>query len=185
VTHAGSLIRRATQDDVPEIAAIWTRSSERLARMGLDQWQYPVRTALLRDHVAAGTCWVIEDGSGDAIGTVTVDGHADPKLWQPSDEPDAAYYVHRLVLDDRARHAELGSAVLDWASRRALADGKRWMRLDAWTSNPGLHRYYLDRGFRYVRTIQAPDVPSGVLFERDASVTLDRGPSINERALPN
>ena len=117
------------------------------------------------------------------IGTVTVDDFADPRLWQPADEPGRAYYVHRLVLEDAARGSELRSAVLDWASEQAEAAGRKWLRLDAWSSNPGLHRYYLDHGFRHVRTVTGPDIPSGVMFERDATTQLGRGPELNQRCV--
>jgi GNAT superfamily N-acetyltransferase len=175
-------IRRARREDATTIAEMWTRASQQLRDRGLDQWQYPVRMPRIYENIDAGTCWMLENPDGQVIGTVTVDDFADPNLWKPDDQPESAYYLHRLVLTDAERGNELGSAVLDWASRRARADGKRWLRLDAWTSNPGLHRYYLDRGFRHVRTVEGPDVVSGVLFERDSATTLNRGCRIIERA---
>jgi GNAT superfamily N-acetyltransferase len=178
-------IRRAQPQDVPTIATIWTRASEQLGRQGLDQWQYPVRIGRIEEHVAAGTCWIVEAHPGHVIGTVTVDGFADPQLWQPSDEPNSASYVHRMVLTDEARGSDLGSAILDWAATRAAADGKRWLRLDAWTTNPGLHRYYLNRGFHHVRTVEGPQIVSGVLLQRDANLVLGRGPAVLEPSLPN
>jgi GNAT superfamily N-acetyltransferase len=132
-------------------------------------------------NIAAGNCWLIDDPAGTVIGTVTVDDYADPKLWKPEDEPDRALYVHRLVLEDTARGSELGSAVLDWAGEQAETAGRKWLRLDAWSSNPGLHRYYLNHGFRHVRTVTAPDIPSGVRFERDATIRLGRGPQLQQR----
>lgn len=173
-------IRRATAQDEQTVTHLWVRAAELLRELGTDQWQYPVRTENIRQAIATGTCWIVENDGGDPIGTVTLDDVADPRLWTPADQPDQAYYVHRLVLAPHVRGDELGSAILDWAGGRAKGDGKRWLRLDAWSANPGLHRYYLNRGFQFIRQVEAPGVVSGVLFQRDASISLGKGPEIKE-----
>ena len=38
-----------------------------------------------------------------------------------------------------------------------------------WTDNICLHRYYQERGFRHVRTLDLSDYPSGALFQRQAT----------------
>jgi hypothetical protein len=42
------------------------------------------------------------------------------------------------------------------------------VRIDVWTDNVGLHRYYEQRGFKHVRTLDL-DYPSGALFQRPAT----------------
>ena len=42
-------------------------------------------------------------------------------------------------------------------------------RIDVWTDNIGLHRYYENRGFKHVRTLDLADYPSGALFQRPAT----------------
>lgn len=59
--------------------------------------------------------------------------------------------------------------MLAWAARRATRAGKPLLRLDAWKSNPGLHRYYLSQGFQLVRVVDLPHRRSGALFERPSS----------------
>lgn len=44
--------------------------------------------------------------------------------------------------------------------------GTRWLRIDVWTTNPALQRYYQGQGFRHVRTLANTDYPSGALFQR-------------------
>ena len=89
------------------------------------------------------------------------------------------------MLAQTERGTELGSAILDWASLTAKADGKRWLRLDAWTANLSLLCYYLTHGFEHVRTVEGDGIVSGALFERDAGITLDREPQVLEQSLPN
>jgi hypothetical protein len=172
------LIRPAAPDEVTDIAALWDESSNWLGRRGTDQWQYPVRIDRIRAEVGAGDSWVVRADGGTLLATVTLeDGESDTDLWAP-DHLDIALYVHRLVVTRSDHPADLGSAILDWAGRQASAAGRALLRLDAWTSNAALHRYYLDRGFRHVRTVDRPGVQSGALFERPASVQLGRGPAV-------
>jgi GNAT superfamily N-acetyltransferase len=126
-----------------------------------------------------GTCWLVTANDGRTVGTITVESQADP-YWLPSDDPDNALYIHRMVVDNGARGSELGSALLDWAARRARQAGRSWLRLDAWKSNPALHKYYLDRGFSLVRIDDNPSDPSGACFQRPASVELHLGPDVSE-----
>ncbi|MEO7194991.1 MAG: GNAT family N-acetyltransferase [Pseudonocardiaceae bacterium] len=173
-------VRRAsTEDDIVEVAAMWTRAAAWLRGKCLDQWQYPVKWENIRRTVADGTCWLATDRDNRAIGTITVEFAADP-YWDPSDDPDNALYIHRMVVEAPARGNELGSALLDWAARRARKAGKAWLRLDAWKSNPALHQYYLDRGFTLVRIDNNPADPSGVCFQRPATVEIHTGPDVTE-----
>ena len=120
-----------------------------------------------RTTSAGDQCWLVEE-DGRVIGTITTDDCADEEFWRPEDDPDDALYLHRMVTIREVAGREIGSALLDWASRRAAALGKRWVRLDAWRSNPGLQRHYANRGFQLVRTVELPHRQSGALFQRPA-----------------
>jgi GNAT superfamily N-acetyltransferase len=170
-------VRRATSADEDLVADMWVRAAADLARAGLDQWQYPVKRHNIRAAIAAGTCWLATDSAGAVVGTITIDRDADPTMWPPEDCPSDALYLHRMITEPAAKGAELGSALIDWSACRAAEAGCRWIRLDAWRSNPGLWNYYADRGFELVRVV--PDASgSGACFQRDAAVQLGRGPTI-------
>lgn len=133
--------------------------------------------ALYRRRLPGNQCWLVEE-DGRVIGTITVDDCADEEFWGPEDDPDDALYLHRMVTVREVAGREIGSALLDWASHRAVSLNKRWVRLDAWRSNPELQRYYADRRFQHVRTVRLPHRRSGALFQRDAGVTLGLGPKV-------
>jgi hypothetical protein len=174
-------IRQAGELDITTVADLWTASAEWLGKQGFDQWQYPVRMDNIQRTTLAGSVWIVEDPTtGDAIGTITLDEDADPRLWIPSDAPEDALYLHRLVVSRLLSSRHIGSAVIDWACCRARLAGRHWLRLDAWTANTSLHRYYLEHSFRHVRTVQAPDIVSGALFERSTDTVLGLGPEIIE-----
>lgn len=178
-------IRSADEADLETVASLWNESAAWLREQGEDQWQYPVKRDNIRAAIDARTCWLVENEHGASVATVTLDTFADPTLWLADDDPDDALYVHRLVVRQDQRSRELGSAILDWASVFATRAGKRWLRLDAWTSNTRLHKYYLDRGFTLVRTVHGPGIVSGTLFERPAGQYLGRGPVILPNACSN
>lgn len=170
-------VRHATESDLPKVIVLWNAAQAWLREQGEDQWQYPVRVDGIEKAIFSKTCWLIESDN-IPLATVTLDDFADSQLWTAEDSPGDALYVHRLVVDRKAGHRDLGSAILDWAGIQASMAHKQWLRLDAWTSNARLQKYYRDRGFSLVRTITTPHVKSGALFQRKAGVTIGRGPVV-------
>lgn len=174
-----ALIRRANDSDAATVADLWTEASAWLRAQGSDQWQYPVRWENLNAAVQSGTCWVIEHASA-TIGTITLDGDADPMYWGPEDIPASALYAHRMVTARTARGMALGSAMLDWAGQKAQETGRTWIRLDAWRTNIRLREYYSSQGFELVRVVEDPRNGSGACFQRPAHVRLNVGPVLQE-----
>lgn len=171
-------IRRAHEADTATVVDLWEEAAVWLKAHGSDQWQYPVKVHNVQKAIRERACWIVENESVVPVATVTLDEHADPDLWKPTDDPGQALYVHRLVVGLSSRGGELGSAVLDWSSRKAKNAGKKYLRLDVWTSNMQLRQYYLDRGFTLVRIV--PHIEYGVLFQRPAQTVLGFGPAITE-----
>jgi GNAT superfamily N-acetyltransferase len=165
-----------SEQDVQTVAQLWNQSASWLAAHGYDQWQYPIRWDNLRRTIANQTCWLVNHDA-NAVGTITLEYQPDP-YWLPADQPDDGLYVHRMVVAETARGIDLGTALLDWAGRRTTAAGRHWLRLDAWKNNTDLHRYYLERGFTFVRIDDNPDDPSGACFQRPAAVQLGKGPTV-------
>jgi len=175
VTH---LIRRARPDEAGAVADMWAEAGRWLASIGSDQWQYPARAERIAASIAAGECWLV-DLDGVPVATITLDSCADPDFWTPEDEPGSALYVHRMVVRRTAAGGQLGSALLDWASARAEAAGRSWLRLDAWRTNQRLRAYYEGEGFALVRVVDVPHRRSGALYQRPAAVRLRRGPALS------
>lgn len=175
-------VRRAHDEgDIRTVTDMWVRAARRLADRGYDQWQYPVKIHNIRAAVAAGTCWLVNDPSEETAGTITVDDDAGTNLWHPSDNPTDALYLHRMITENGLAGIEAGSALMDWAARRATWQGKGWVRLDAWRTNPDLWHYYLKRGFEKVRIVNDP-TGSGACFQRPSNIQLEYGPRVREVA---
>jgi GNAT superfamily N-acetyltransferase len=177
------LIRPAAVLDLPAVVALLTEASAWLAARGSDQWQYPPRTDRIAAGIEAGTVWMAIQGQR-TVGTITVDDYADPEFWLPADNPADALYAHRIAITRTVAGQRVGVALLNWASLRAEAAGRTWIRLDAWATNNRLQRYYLALGWTHVRTVRLPHRGSGALFQRRAGTTTPGAPEIVERPNP-
>lgn len=174
---SGPTIRRATEADLSTVVELWEHAASWLSERSIDQWQYAPREDRIKANISAGECWIV-DVDQTPVATITVDEHADPDFWGQDEAAEPALYVHRMVVRRDIAGHELGSAMLDWASQRAAAEGKHWLRLDAWRSNGGLQSYYLDRGFTHLRTVEAEGRHSGALFQRAAGEVRGVGPEL-------
>jgi ribosomal protein S18 acetylase RimI-like enzyme len=168
-------IRRATTDDVPAIfgligeAAAWLQTAKRT-----NQWARPwpnkaARDARVRQGIKDRLTWMVED-NGTLVGTVTCREHGSELLWTPGELSDPAVYVSRLIVNRSHARRGIGATLLDWAGQHGAAGwNARWIRVDVWTTNDGLHGYYKGQGFRHLRTVEFEnewDYPSGALFQK-------------------
>lgn len=142
-----------------------------LAPLGTDQWALPFPTEHIAQSIKAGEVYVVrESPTADATATITLDTAADPLLWTPEERAEPALYVHKLTVDRRYAGQGLGTRLLDWAGDQAARRGAQWLRLDAWSTNTRLQRYYEDHGFRHLRTVPDPEVGgSGWVAQRPAA----------------
>ncbi|MEU1860588.1 GCN5 family acetyltransferase [Micromonospora aurantiaca (nom. illeg.)] len=168
------IIRPARMDDV-EVIMTWRRERVTwLAAKGEEQWSIPLPRSAVAATVSAGQTWMVWNGY-EPVATITltayvdVDGlwkpDRDPEaLWYPEDDPADALYAAKMMIPLRHKGENLGGEMLHWASGRAYEAGLTWLRLDAWTTNLRLHKYYLRQGFRHVRTVASR--VSGACFQR-------------------
>ncbi|GGO24125.1 hypothetical protein GCM10010116_48540 [Microbispora rosea subsp. aerata] len=164
-------LRRATPADLQGVLTLLARTAGWLNGLGVRQWPaggFPAER--IEPLIREGVMYVLDDGEGDAVpaATIAVDDHADAEFWTPADRPGDALYVHKLAVSRTYSGRGLGEALLDWATLRAAAHDRPYLRLDCAKDNPRLQAYYRRAGFRHVRTVDLPHRASGALFERDA-----------------
>jgi GNAT superfamily N-acetyltransferase len=124
----------------------------------------------VRRGIKGGLTWMVEDHRGSLVGTVTYRGKGNRKLWTRRELREPAVYVSRLIVAREHAGEHIGSALLDWAGQRGR---EQWdaasTRVDVWTTNEGLHAYYLRNGFSHLRTREFKDsweYPSAALFQK-------------------
>ena len=181
------IIQPAGRSDLPRLVELRNQSKAWLAAHGSDQWQNPwpnheAMVERLQASIDAGETWMVFDDQDQPVATLALDRYADPQLWTPEEREQPAFYLHRLIVDRAHAGRGYGTRLLDWACDHAAAEAALWVRIDVWTTNMPLQRYYLAHGFQHVRTLELTDCPSGALFQRLALPTPTH--NIIQRARP-
>ena len=158
-----------------------------------DQWEKPWPDPAARDErVLAGLrnekTWIVWDGDiGDiAAATVTITTRRNNAVWAKpactADLAERAVFVHRLITSRKYAGLGLGAELIDWAGLRGCREyGAKWIRIDVWRTNTGLHDYYQSKGFKPCGTCADPDYPSGALFEKPvAGIPVPTHPKFTE-----
>jgi ribosomal protein S18 acetylase RimI-like enzyme len=185
-------LRNATFDDLPGVLTLLAETAGWLNGRGIRQWPdggFPA--ARIEPLIEEGTLYVLDDdeeglgGSGERLSapaaTLALDDHADPEFWRRGDHPETGLYVHKLAVKRAVSGRGLGGTLLDWATLRVAASGRRWLRLDCSKDNPGLQGYYRKIGFRHVRTVDLPHRASGALFQRAVDLASPAVPRARRR----
>ncbi|WP_340559491.1 GNAT family N-acetyltransferase [Streptomyces sp. GSL17-111] len=154
------IIRLAQPQDVAQLLAFREEAASWLIQLGSDQWQRPYPADRLLATVQAGAVFMLDDGPVTAA-TITLDAIAEEGLWTDHELSEPSMFVTKLTVARSHAGANLGGRLLDWAGDRAYRAGAKWLRLDAWTTNEGLQRYYLERGFEHVRTVREGTAVNG------------------------
>lgn len=149
---------------------LWTKDT--------DQWAVPwpdekARDARVLRGLQRGKTWIVWDGDVPAA-TVTATARKNAAVWaEPActcDLAEWAVFVHRLITARKYAGRGLGAELIDWAGLRGQRlYGARWIRIDVWSTNQGLHDYYMKRGFQPCGFCADPAYPSGALFQKPVS----------------
>jgi GNAT superfamily N-acetyltransferase len=164
-------LRQAVADDIDTVHGLLLEASRWLRTKGTDQWAVPWpdadgRALRIRRAIAAGRTWIAWDGER-AAATITASPN-DHAIWPAENVRDPAVYVRRLVVGRAYSGHGLGAQLLDWAGLRASrGNGARWIRVDVWTTNTGLHDYYRRQGFEFCGFCDTiSEYPSRALFQK-------------------
>jgi GNAT superfamily N-acetyltransferase len=166
----------ATAENLNIILHLIRQASGWLEDKGTDQWKIPWPDEAQRDaRILRGlqrrATWIVRAGQRPAA-TVTVAQTPNMAVWRNAEcnVDDPAVYAHRLIIDRQFAGWGLGAELIDWTGLRAHQEnGAKWIRVDVWSTNKGLHKYYLDKGFEPCGSAPDPAYPSGMLFQKPVS----------------
>jgi hypothetical protein len=169
---------RDTGEDLDVVFSLIEDARRWLRTKDTDQWEKPwpdleSRNARVRRGVQRGRTWIVWDGTTPAA-MVTIATKRNTDVWSKQtctcDLSERAVFVHRLITGRSHAGLGLGAELIDWAGLRGRRDyGAKWIRIDVWSSNTALHKYYLDTGFELCGSYEDPGYPSGALFQKRVS----------------
>ncbi|MGW0968318.1 GNAT family N-acetyltransferase [Streptomyces sp. NPDC002516] len=154
------IITVAEPHDVTRLLAFRDEAAAWLRTLGSDQWSRPYPADKLLATIEAGMVFMLRDGH-TTVGTITLTPEAEAGLWTNDELGEPSMFVNKLTVAREYAGQNLGGRLLDWAGDRAYRSGAEWLRLDAWTTNESLQRYYLAQGFEYVRTVREGSAING------------------------
>jgi GNAT superfamily N-acetyltransferase len=154
------ILAPATPDDLPLLLAFREEAASWLSELGTDQWSRPYPADRLLATIEAGTVFMVRDGEATAA-TITLTPEAEEGLWSEEELREPSMFVNKLTVSREYAGQSLGGRLLDWAGDRAFHSSAKWLRLDAWTTNEALQRYYLRQGFEHVRTVREGSAVNG------------------------
>lgn len=160
-------VRPARPDELDLVVNWRDERAAWLGRQGRDQWGSgglgrASFIARVKASISAGETWILEK-SGQPAATIAIDQWSDPGLWSDAEMADALF-LHRLISPLDSGGFDVAGPLVSHALLLAAQQHKRWLRLDAWTSNTKLHTFWVRQGFEKVRTVPGPK--SGTLFQR-------------------
>ena len=160
------MIRKATEADIPAVAAIYERihDAEDAGRLttGWMRGVYPTE-ATAREALAAGELFVLEDGDVIAaaarINRVQVPVYARVK-WRYAAKDDQVMVLHTLTVDPPLAGRGYGRRFLEYYERYALENGCPVLRIDTNERNAAARAMYAGHG--YIESGVVPTVFNGI-----------------------
>jgi RimJ/RimL family protein N-acetyltransferase len=154
-------LQAATMEDIPSVVALLETAARWLHNKGIQQWESPLPASFLnfmKDEARAGRVFTVRAGEGnEPIATFRIAYH-DKQRWHDNGL-DCALYVYSLALRNDLHGAGIGVSIIDAIKQRAAQEQRRWLRLDCWSLNSRLKRYYAALGFTEVGNIKDNGFP--------------------------
>ncbi|GAA4105414.1 MULTISPECIES: GNAT family N-acetyltransferase [Streptomyces] len=154
------IITPAQPGDLAKLLAFREEAAAWLRELGSDQWSRPYPADRLMATIESGTVFMVCDGDATAA-TITLTPEAEAGLWTGDELGEPSMFINKLTVARTHAGQNVGGRLLDWAGDRAHRASAKWLRLDAWTTNEGLQRYYLRQGFDHVRTVREGGAVNG------------------------
>lgn len=161
------MIRKATHEDIPAIAAIYDEIHSREAAgevtTGWLRDVYPVRSTA-EAALERGDMFVQEDEEGRIIGTgiinqIQVDVYADGH-WQYPAEDHEVMVLHTLIIAGHVKGSGYGSEFLHFYESYAMDNGCKYLRLDTNARNIAARSFYKKHGYTEIGIV--PTVFNGI-----------------------
>jgi GNAT superfamily N-acetyltransferase len=155
----GLSVMLARAADADAVLTLLTEADEWMRRRGIEPGVPPVPLRdIISERIASAKCYVARQGgpAAEIVGAITLEW-MDDGVWRDRHPADDAGYVHGLV-SRRARAGQgIGLSLLRWASDRARAAGKQYLRLDCDGNNKALRAYYTEgAGLAYRGDVSTP-----------------------------
>jgi GNAT superfamily N-acetyltransferase len=150
-------VRAPLPGDGEGVAAAWVDCGRYYSQLDPELYQVPAGEdigsrfeQLLADDPGPGTCRLIADLSGEAVGYLVAllrPAATRPEAQFSRAKTRARVWVDLLIVQEHARGVGVGSALLTGAENWALEQGAALVELDTWERSPLSVPFYEHRGY--------------------------------------
>jgi ribosomal protein S18 acetylase RimI-like enzyme len=139
-------IQNSTNKDIDEIFRLYKIATDFQKEKFIVHWPVFERS-LIETEIAENRQWKIV--IDNKIACVWATTFSDPKIWEDRNV-DPAVYIHRIATNPEFRGKNLVGNIVESTKQYAMANKKRFIRMDTVGENPGLISYYTKCGFDFL-----------------------------------
>ncbi|MFT4105789.1 MAG: GNAT family N-acetyltransferase [Lacrimispora sp.] len=151
-------IKQGTEQDIHEISALYDAVIEYLeSHTNYTGWKkgiYPTRIQA-EEGVKEGTLYVALS-SGKFAGSVIVNQEQEPGYefisWKTPASPEEVAVVHTFLVHPDYLKFGVGRALMEFAEKKAIEEGRKTIRLDVYEHNEPAIRLYESLGYEHAGT---------------------------------
>lgn len=143
------IIEKATEKQLDEIFEIFAECKRSMEEENIFQWveQYPAIHHIAND-IQNGFLYSI-NSKGRSLGVINISTIEEPEYktiaW--SDNNGRYLVIHRLAVHPKNQKQRLAWKLMDFAENFAIENGYTSIRLDAYSGNERVLRFYTKRGY--------------------------------------
>ncbi|MCL2559636.1 MAG: GNAT family N-acetyltransferase [Turicibacter sp.] len=164
------ILRRTTDQDIPQVMAIIEQGKNYLKSNGIDQWQngYP-NEEIIKQDIVDGYGYVLE-AEGQILGTVALSFDGEPWYdditngkWLTNED---FLVIHRMALSNEARGTTAASEIIKQAEQLCTKCAVRSIKIDTHEDNIIMQKLVKKTGFTYCGTVILGSEGKRLAFEK-------------------
>lgn len=154
--------------DLEFIYELFEHSIRYQEERGFPVWKNYDREAIVKDIRERNQYKILVNGETGIVFSVA---YSDKIIWRERDQGQSIY-LHRIVVNPDFKGQKLFGKILDWSIEHAREKGLTSIRMDTWSSNPAIVKYYLSFGFRFIENYVTPDTDALPVHNRNLGLSL-------------
>ena len=169
-------IQNSTINDIDEIFRLYKIATDFQKTRFIVHWPEFDRK-LIETEIAENRQWkIVIDNKTACVWATTFD---DPLIWEDRNI-DPAVYIHRIATNPDFRGKNLVNDIVEWAKKYAIANNKKFIRMDTVGNNSKLIDYYTKCGFNFLGLSKLKNTDGLPAHYHNATVSLFELP-LNEK----
>jgi len=140
-------IEQSTLKDMDEIFRLYHLATEYQKLKFPDNLWPEFERSMVEDEIKKGYQWKLV--KENQIACVWAIAYSDPYIWEEKNI-DPSIYFHRIGTNPSFRGQRLVGQMVEWGREKAMAEQKKYLRMDTCGQNDRLIAHYQSMGFEFL-----------------------------------